>query len=162
MVKGKQQRKIIPVMCSNTDLGRWWRRTSQERESSLRLGRKLYALSYRPSTNPGSIRCLSHTKFHGTSITGRPAQTSSPTCIQPAQYHSCSNAVTDESPESVTKRFALSHRLSANSINHFLWPANRFSSPFRKKKRLLYNKTVFRSSLRPNFDARCTKRISLS
>src|ERR1700745_4357003 len=25
MVKGKQQRKIIPVMCSNTDLGRWWR-----------------------------------------------------------------------------------------------------------------------------------------
>jgi len=24
MVKGKQQREIIPVMCSNTNLGRWW------------------------------------------------------------------------------------------------------------------------------------------
>jgi hypothetical protein len=41
MVKGKQQRKIIPVMCSNTDLGRWWRRSFDELESSLRLGRKL-------------------------------------------------------------------------------------------------------------------------
>ena len=27
MVKGKQQRETIPVMCSNTDLGRWWRCT---------------------------------------------------------------------------------------------------------------------------------------
>jgi hypothetical protein len=44
--KGKQQRKIKPVMCSNTDLGRWWRCSFDELESSLRLGRKLYALSY--------------------------------------------------------------------------------------------------------------------
>ena len=44
--KGKQQRKIKPVMCSNTDLGRWWRCSFDELKSSLRLGRKLYALSY--------------------------------------------------------------------------------------------------------------------
>lgn len=44
--KGKQQRKIKPVMCSNTDLGRWWRCSFDELKSSLRLGRKLYSLSY--------------------------------------------------------------------------------------------------------------------
>jgi hypothetical protein len=38
MVKGKQQRKIIPVMCSNTDLGRWWRRSFDELNLPYGLG----------------------------------------------------------------------------------------------------------------------------